>query len=44
MLSSATEGDDQTMPHHFDPEVLRAFKAVASQFAEIACMHPQEGA
>jgi putative two-component system response regulator len=39
-----TEGDDQTMPHHFDPEVLRAFKAVASQFAEIACMHPQEGA
>ncbi|MEO5360171.1 MAG: response regulator [Nitrospirota bacterium] len=30
-----TEGDGRVMPHHFDPQVINAFKNTASQFLEI---------
>ena len=38
-----TTGDGRTMPGHFDPAVLDAFKSSAARFSDIFQAHRDEG-
>ena len=37
-----TEGDGRTMPEHFDPDVLEAFKQLHNEFRRISLEFPEE--
>jgi putative two-component system response regulator len=41
-VSIITEGDGRTMPDHFDPQVLAAFKGATDVFADIFAAHNDE--
>ncbi len=36
-----TEGDGRTMPEHFDPKVLKAFKQSTDEFNEVFETHQE---